>query len=142
MIYAINNCIAEGFNIFLSYSTKDTEYFNIKEVASRLESYPKIDKVLYWEVDSGEDIVDYMERTLRISRVFVLFCSEHSIKSKAVEDEWHSAFQVRKEGKMKIVPVYENEDDIPYLLKPLLNVKFNKDNFDEFLQNLYKEILR
>ncbi len=141
-IHAIINCIAEGFNVFLSYSTLDTDYFNIKEIASRLESYPKIDKVLYWEVDSGENIVEYMERTLRISRVFILFCSEHSIKSKAVEDEWHSAFQVRKEGKMKIVPVYEHDEHIPYLLKPLLNVKFNKDDFDTFVQNLYEEILR
>ncbi len=126
----------------MSYSTLDSEYYNIKEIASQLESYPKIDKVLYWEVDSGEDIVKYMERTLRISKVFVLFCSEKSFKSKAVEDEWHSAFQLRKENKMKIVPVYAQQEYIPYLLKPLLNVKFDKDNFDEFVKNLYEEILR
>ena len=40
------------------------------------------------------------------------------------------------------VPVYENEEFIPYLLIPLLNVKYTKDNFDEFIENLYKEILR
>lgn len=49
---------------------------------------------------------------------------------------------MRKKGLMKIVPVYENEDLIPFLLMPLLNVKFDEDDFDGFIQKLYKEILR
>ena len=43
---------------------------------------------------------------------------------------------------MKIVPVYEDDKYIPYLLKPMLNVRFTKDDFDEFVESLYKEILR
>jgi len=43
---------------------------------------------------------------------------------------------------MKIVPVYEKQKDLPYLLKPMLNVKFNKNDFDGFIQKLYEEILR
>jgi len=43
---------------------------------------------------------------------------------------------------LKIVPVYYDEDDIPVLLLQLLNVKFEKDNFDGFIGNLYEEILR
>ena len=50
------------------------------------------------------------------------------------------AFAIK--GKMKIVPVYENEEFIPYLLIPLLNVKYTKDDFDGFIQKLYEEILR
>jgi len=141
-IYGIMNFITKGFNVFLSYSTKDSDHFQIPEIVTRLKTYPKIDKVLYWEVDSGEDIVKYMERSLRISRVFVLFCSENSLKSKAVEDEWEAAFQLRKKGLMKIVPVYEDEKAIPLLLMPLLNVKFSKDDFDEFIEKLYEGIMR
>ena len=43
---------------------------------------------------------------------------------------------------MKIVPVYEEEEHIPYLLMPLLNVKFTKDDFDGFIQKLYEEVIR
>jgi len=141
-INAIRTYFTRGLNIFLSYSTIDSEYFRIRDIVKRLESYPKIDKVFFWETDSGESIVTYMERTLRLSKIFIFFCSENSMKSKAVEDEWQAAFQMRKKGLIKIVPVYEEEDLIPFLLMPLLNVKFTKDDFDGFIQKLYEEILR
>jgi len=141
-IHAIRNYFTRGFNVFLSYSTLDTNFFKISEIAKRIEAYPKIDRVFLWETDSGESIVTYMERTLRLSKVFVFFCSENSMKSKAVEDEWQAAFQMRKKGLMKIVPVFEKEDLIPFLLMPLLNVKYTKDDFDGFIQKLYDEILR
>ena len=128
--------------VFLSYSTLDSEYFRIPEVSKALESYTEIEKILYWEADSGENIVEYMERTLKECNVFILFCSKNSIKSKAVTDEWQAAFQLRKKGLLKIVPVYEKEKYLPALLTPLLNVKFSKDIFIDFIINLYNEILR
>ena len=141
-IFSITTFFAKGFNVFLSYSTLDSEYFQISELVSRLETYPKMDKIFFWEADSGENIVEYMERILNISKVFVMFCSENCLKSKAVTDEWQAAFQLRKKGLMKIVPVYEDEQFIPKLLMPLLNVKFSKDDFDGFIDKLYEEILR
>jgi len=131
-----------GFNVFISYSTLDTDYFQISRLVNRLELYPKISKVLYWEADSKQNIVEFMEETLKITNVFVLLCSENSSNSKAVKDEWQSAFQLRKEGLMKIIPVYENEENLPYLLKPMLNVKYDKDDYEAFIQKLYEEILR
>ncbi len=111
-------------------------------IVNSLEVYPKIEKVFFWESGSGENIVKYMERTLKISKAFVLICSERALKSRAVEDEWQAAFQLRKKGLMKIVPVYANEEYIPYLLMPILNVKYSKENFDGFIEKLYEEILR
>ena len=130
------------FNVFLSYATLDRDYYEISRIVRRLELYPEISNVYFWEVDSGENIVTFMEQTLKKTNVFVLFCSENSIKSQAVEGEWQAAYQLRKEALMKIVPVYEKDEHIPYLLKPMLNVKFTKDDFDGFIQKLYEEILR
>ena len=131
-----------GFNIFLSYSTLDSEQYQIPMVASELEKDPLIDKVNYWEENSGENIVDYMERNLRISKVFLLFCSQNALYSLSVEDEWQAAFQLRKRGRMKIIPVYVNEEDIPLLLWPMLNVEYTRNDISEFLNKLKKEIYR
>jgi len=141
-IFGIITCFSRGKNIFFSYSTYDTKYFNIAEIAKKLELYPEIDKVFYWEISSGENVVKYMEQALRATRVFVLFCTDSSLNSKAVEDEWNAAFQLRKQDLMKIIPVYVYEDFIPYLLRPLLNIRFDPENIAEFVENLYKEILR
>ncbi|MFX1499726.1 MAG: TIR domain-containing protein, partial [Promethearchaeota archaeon] len=128
--------------VFLSYSTLDSEYFQIPRVVKLLGNYPKIDKVLYWEADSARNIVDYMEDTLKSSNIFILFCSENSAKSSAVKDEWQAAFQLRKKKLIKLIPVYEKEEHIPVLLMPLLSVKYSKEGFQEFIQKLYEEILR
>jgi len=129
-------------NVFISYSTIDTDYFQISRLVKRLESYPEIDNVLYWEVDSKQNIVEFMEETLNKTQVFVLFCSENSMKSEAVKGEWQSAYQMVKRRLMKIIPVYEDEDHIPKLLWQMLNVKFTKDDFEGFIQKLHEEILR
>ena len=134
--------VDRGFNIFISYSTLDSEYFQIPKIAIELEEHSDIGKAYYWEEYSGENIVDFMERTLRRSKIFILFCSENAIKSQSVEDEWQAAFQLRKRGKMKTVPVYKNEDYIPRLLWPLINVKFNREDFISFMEKLFKEIFR
>jgi len=131
-----------GLNVFISYSTLDTNYFQVSKIVKSLEMYPEINKVLFWEVDSKQNIVEFMEQTLNKTQVFVLFCSENSMKSEAVKSEWQSAYQMVKKGLMKIIPVYENEDHIPKLLWQMLNVKFVKDNFGVFIQKLYEEILR
>ncbi len=128
--------------VFLSYSTLDTEDFQISNIVKSLEVFPEIKKVSYWEADSKENIVEFMENTLKNTDVFVLFCSPNSVKSDAVKDEWQAAFQMRKKGLLKIIPVYEDEELIPVLLWQMLNVKFLKEDFDSFIQKLYEEILR
>ena len=131
-----------GLRVFLSYSTLDSDHFQVQNISKALDSYPEIDKVMFWEANSGENIVEYMERTLKECNVFILLCSENTLNSQAVTDEWQAAFQLRKKGELKMVPVFENEKHIPALLTPLLNVKFAKDNFIDFIIQLYKEILR
>jgi len=63
-------------------------------------------------------------------------------KSLYVQSEWKSAFQLKHEGKLKIIPIFQDVKLIPNLLKPFLGIKFNEKFFDNFIQNLYNEILR
>ncbi|MEE9378424.1 MAG: NosD domain-containing protein, partial [Candidatus Lokiarchaeia archaeon] len=130
------------YNLFISYSTSDRDYFQIKRIVKELKKYPKINQVSYWERDSKANIVEFMDKTLEVSNTFVLFCSENSLKSNAVKDEWQAAFQMRKQGLIKLIPVYEEQEHIPKLLWHLLNVKYNQDDFKGFIENLYKEIIR
>ena len=118
------------------------DHFQINKIVDGLEKYPEIEKVYYYIKDSGQNIVEFMEKTLSISTTFILFCTKHSKKSKSVEGEWQAAYQLSKKDVVKIIPVYENEEDIPILLMPLLNVKFTRDDIDEFIKKLYDEILR
>lgn len=60
-----------------------------------------------------------MEKTLEKSNVFLLFCSENSMISEAVKGEWQAAYQIRKKERIKIVPVYKSEENIPNLLMPI-----------------------
>lgn len=141
-IYIRKNKSRIQLKVFLSYSTLDSPYFQISDIAKALKSYPEIEKIFYWEADSSENIVEYMERTLKKCTVFVLFCSENALNSNAVTDEWQAAFQLRKKGLLKIVPIYDDESYIPALLTPLLNVKFSSENFIDLIVKLYKEIMR
>jgi hypothetical protein len=134
--------VAINFNIFLSYSTKDSEYFDIPKIAKMLESYKEISKVYYWEKDSGQNIIEYMEENLEKSKVFIYFCSQNSKVSKSVKLERSAAIQLQQEGRIRILPVFLDPADIPLLIKPFLGVEFNKENIEEFIQNLYKEIFR
>lgn len=129
-------------NVFLSYSTIDSGYFQIPKVVQHLEKYPEIDKVSSWEADSKENIVEFMGKTLKDTDVFVLFCSENSVNSESVKGEWQAAYQLNKAGLLKIIPVYEIQEHIPRLLWHILNVKYSKKDFNGFIENLYHEILR
>ena len=130
------------FNVFLSYSTEDTGLFKIKEIAKYLESNPDISKVYYWEKDSGQNIIEYMEKNLEKSRVFILFCSENSNDSKSVKLERAAAIQMSQEERMRILPIFMNSRDIPLLVKPFLGVEYQQDDFYHFLQKLAEEIFR
>ncbi|MFX1238660.1 MAG: toll/interleukin-1 receptor domain-containing protein [Promethearchaeota archaeon] len=97
-----------GTLIFVSYATKDAEWFKIKEIAQKLAERDEIDKVLYWQEDMKDDIFKYMNDNLEKCDLILLFCSQNALDSKAVEIEWQSALKIEK----KILPVFNNEKDI------------------------------
>lgn len=127
--------------VFISYSVKDTSQFQISKVVDLLESYSDIENALYYEKDSGMDIVEYMEENLGRCKVFILFCSKNSKESKSVKFEWHSFYQLLKTNEnLKIIPIFEEPEYIPNLLLPFKRVKFNSENLEQFVNLLHKEI--
>ncbi len=134
--------VASKIKIFLSYATSDKEFFKVPTLVKILEQHKEIEKVFYWERDSGQNIIQFMNDNLEKCKIFILICSENSLDSKNVESEWQAAFQLKQEGRLKIIPIYDNLTSIPALLKPFLGVSFNTDNFDGFMEALHTEILR
>lgn len=127
-----------GILIFLSYSTKDSERYRIKEIAEKLIKYPEIDNVLYWEEDMKDDIIKYMNENLNKCNILVLVCSKNSLSSVPVESEWQTAFKL---GKL-IIPLFKKEEDIPPLLTTKLGIKYNARYFLKTIEKLHELILK
>ena len=83
-----------------------------------------------------------MEENLERSKVFIYFCSQNSNASKSVKLERSAAIQLHQEGRIRILPVFQDPTDIPLLIKPFLGVEFKKETIEDFIQHLYKEIFR
>jgi hypothetical protein len=124
--------------VFISYATKDSSKFRIPVIARKLIKYPEIEKVLYWEEHMRDDIIKYMNDNVGKCDIFLLFCSPNSLKSEPVEMEWQAALKIKK----KIIPIFANERDIPIMLTTKLGIKFNRDDLDGTIEQIYKLILK
>lgn len=124
--------------IYLSYSTLDSNKFSIASIAHKLESLPEIEKMLFWEEDMDDDIIEYMDKNIAKCDVFLLFCSQNALNSDPVKMEWQSALKLKK----KIIPVFINESDIPPLLSSKLGILYDKNNLDKTKMDLYYLIKR
>jgi WD40 repeat protein len=125
--------ITKKLNIFVSYATSDSEHFEISKVSKMLMEYPDIDAVLYWEEYMEDDIMVYMNDNLGIADIVMVFCSPASCKSEAVRLEWMTAVKMKK----KVIPVFEDEADIPPLLTTKLGMQFQKNDMKVFITRLY-----
>ncbi len=121
----------------MSYATNDSKRYNVKELARRLEKFRDIESVLMWEKDTKEDIIDYMNDNIEKCDIFVLFCSENSSKSKPVRLEWKAALSINK----KIIPIFDDEKNIPTLLRSKLGLKFEGTIYD-ITQKLHQLIIK
>ena len=128
----------EGISIFLSYNTKDTESFKIKEIATYLSRFPEIENVFYWQENTMDNILLYMDNTLKRCDVVLLFCSPNASESAAVENEWMASLSMRK----PVIPVFFNLEHVPALLAVNLGVKFDAFDIQKSIRNIYELILR
>lgn len=130
--------LTSGFLIFISYSTKDSNIFNISHLSKEVAKFPEIEKVLYWEEDMNDDIIDYMNRYIKKCDLFILICSQNALESKPVNMEWQAALKIGK----KIIPVFKNENDIPVLLSTKLGIKYDENNLEKTIKDLHYLILK
>ncbi|MHA1819132.1 MAG: TIR domain-containing protein, partial [Promethearchaeota archaeon] len=130
----------KNLKIFISYATADSQRFKIAQIAKELDKYEEIRAVLFWEENMGDDIYAYMNDNIGICDVLIVFCSANSKKSEAVRLEWMSAFKLGK----KIIPVFDDDDNIPPLLTTKLGLQFpDKDeDFNEFIEDLHSLIIK
>ncbi|MBY8992228.1 MAG: TIR domain-containing protein [Candidatus Lokiarchaeota archaeon] len=131
--------LAEGKNlIFISYATKDSDLFQISLITDILIQYSEIDDILYWESDMHDDIYEYMDDNLKLCSTFLLFCTQNSLTSEPVKMEWRSALKLDK----KVIPIFNNPNDIPPLLTTKLGVQFNTSEVYDSIEGIYQMILK
>ena len=127
-----------GYTIFISYSVEDSERFNIPLISSELQNFPEIQKSLICEKDADDDIIDYMNTYIKKCDILILVCSQNANESYYVKKEWQSAFKLKK----KIIPLFENVEDIPPLLTSSRGIEYNENNDKETINKLHSLILR
>ncbi len=130
--------VSEELLVFVSYATKDADWFKIKEISEILTTYNDIKKVLYWQEDMKDNIFEYMDENLGKCDVMLLFCSPHALKSKPVTKEWTAADSME----IPIIPVFFSPDHIPPLLKSRLGVHFVPFKFKENVNKIHDLILK
>jgi hypothetical protein len=128
----------EDLIVFVSYSTKDAETFNIKELSKRLTSYDEIKEVLYWQEHMTDNITLFMSKNVGKCNVMLLFCSENAQGSDAVDKEWTAADMIGK----PIIPVYLNLEHIPSLLRSRLAIEFDLMDFEKNVMHIHNLILK
>lgn len=125
-----------GFKIFISYSTADSEQFQVEKFATNLQTYSNIDEVLIWEKDSKENIVNYMNENLERCDVLLLLCTENSKNSKPVMLEWGAFLTTEK----RIIPIFNIVENIPFILKSMRGIECKGDLLNT-IDEVYQLIL-
>ena len=130
--------IKENISVFLSYASKDSELFKIKEIAENLKDCKDIAEVLFYEGGSYDNFVKYMNDNIGKCDVMLLFCSPNALKSKSVEKEWTAADAIGK----PLIPVFIKTEHIPPLLKSRIYVEFDTFDIQKTIKEIYNLILK
>jgi hypothetical protein len=126
----------KGIIVFISYATKDADFFKIKEISEDLSKFDDVDDVLYWQEDMKDNIIKYMNENLGKCDIFILFCSPNALNSEPVEKEWTAAEIMKK----PIIPIFLKPDHIPPLLKAKEGIQYDAFDKKKNLQKLYEII--
>ncbi len=127
-----------GIIVFISYSRRDNDIFQIPKLAEELKNYSEIDEVLYYEGVDYSNVVKFMNDNVGRCQVFLSFCSQNASQSEYIEMEWQAALFEKK----KIIPVFLDYKDVPPLLKPYLGIEFKKSELETKIEEMYIAILK
>jgi len=124
--------------VFVSYNNKDAKMFKISEIAKKLRNFTGIGDVLYYEQESYDSFVKFMNDNIGKCDVLLLFCSPNSLNSSFVEKEWTAADALGK----PIIPMFFKPEYIPPLLSSRVGVELDPNNFKRNIQEIYNIILK
>ena len=124
--------------IFVSYSTKDSKIYKIRDIAEQLKAFPGIKNVLFYEGESYDNFIKYMNDNLGECDAFLLFCSQNALASTAVEKEWTAAEAIG----VPIIPIFFDLKHVPPLLQPRVGVEYDFYNLDQTVSEIYATIAK
>jgi hypothetical protein len=124
--------------VFVSYSTKDLKTYKIQDIAEKLKAYQGIKDVLFYEGESIDNIIKYMNDNLGQCDVFLLFCSQNALSSVPVEKEWTAAEAMG----VPIIPIFFELKHVPPLLQSRLGVQYDFYNLDQTVNEIYSTIIK
>jgi hypothetical protein len=124
--------------VFVSYSTKDLKIFKIQNIAEQLKALSGIKNVLFYEGESIDNIIKYMNDNLGQCDAFLLFCSENALSSVPVEKEWTAAEAMG----IPIIPIFYALKHVPPLLQSRLGVNYDFYNLDHTVKEIYSAIIK
>lgn len=131
--------ILKSYRLFFSYALKDSDLFNVKNIASYWESHNTNVQIRYFERDKkfGRDIYEYMESGVAWCNRFIWFHSDNSLKSDAVQQEFKMA---QNQGK-KLFTITNHLEALPILAKSNKYYSWtNQASVD--LDNLLNQIIK
>ena len=137
-IKEVSNSSKSGIIVFISYATKDSDLFRVRLIDQKLTQYEKIQDVIYWEEDLEDNIFEFMNKYIGVSDIMLLLCSPNSLNSDPVKKEWTAMEAISK----PIIPLFKEVDHIPSLLRSRLGVRFNEEDIDATVKEIYENILR
>ena len=128
--------------VFLSYSEKDFNEFQIEEISARLSGKTRVAHVFYWDNEKASwySINEYEESAISDSDFIVVFFSENSKTSDGVRNEIHKA----KESNKPIIPIFFNKEDIwdeELNGAGVIGIQFIEDNLIKFIEQLYLKLI-
>ncbi|MFX1293988.1 MAG: TIR domain-containing protein [Promethearchaeota archaeon] len=121
--------------IFISYCTEDLNRFKIPEIVEKLEKYPKIEKIFFWDRDSNvsKSIIEYIEESIKKSDVIIVISSEKARYTESVTQEIEMAISLEK----KIIPIFQDINEVRLNLRKERGIKYNQNRFNMFFKELY-----
>lgn len=135
MIEARSNKARRSKKVFISHSSQNKEFALWLAVDLANSGHkPWLDE---WEIKVGESIPKKIGAGIEDCDFIAVVLSEHAVKSRWVENEWHAKYWDEVEqGKTKVIPILFQECSIPTLLKTKKYANFSEDygkGLDEFL---------
>jgi len=127
--------------IFISHAVVDFDPYRIGDIVKYLEKQKEISQVYFCEDDLAGNIDEWMLNTVQKSQLILFIGTKKSVFNSA---DCSNELQLADKFSIPVIPVkgYDVEwsDLAEKNLSRELGLQFDKDNFDEFCDNLYKYI--